>query len=182
MARISPITDSELQPSVQAAFERHIKEYNARITNMKATLGHSLLAFDVYMQWYPLYEQVEKILGKRLAYLYAYSISKASDCPLCSTFFRKIIIDAGEKPENLVLTPSQKDVIDFGISIAKYQGNIRDHVYNSIAERYSKTDMVVLIAFAGQMIATNVFNNVIETDIDEYLVEYLPSLNTCKNG
>lgn len=176
MARISPITDSELQPSVQSAFERHIKEYNARITNMKATLAHSLLAFEVYMQWYPLYEQVEKILGKRLAYLYAYSISKASDCPLCSTFFRKIIIDAGEKPESLVLTPSQKDIIDFGISIAKAQGNIRNDVYNSVAEQYSKTDMVVLIAFAGQMIATNVFNNVIETDIDEYLVEYLPSL------
>ena len=176
MARIPPITDREVHPSVQAAFERHIKEYNARITNMKATLGHSLLAFEVYMQWYPLYEQVERILGKRLAYLYAYSISKASDCPLCSTFFRKIIMDKGEKPENLVLTPSEKNVIDFGISIAKYQGNIRDHVYNSIAEHYSKTEMVVLIAFAGQMIATNVFNNVIETDIDEYLVEYLPSL------
>lgn len=182
MARISPTTETELQPSVQAAFEKHKTEYHARITNMKATLGHSLLAFEVYMQWYPLYEQVEKILGKRLAYLYAYAISKASDCPLCSTFFRKKIIDAGEKPEDLVLARSQKDVIDFGISVAKYQGNIRDHVYNSLAERYSKTDMVVLIAFAGQMIATNVFNNVIETDIDEYLVEYLPSLNTCKNG
>lgn len=178
MARISPITESELQPSVQIAFESHIKEYNARITNMKATLGHSLLAFDVYMQWYPLYEQVEKILGKRLAYLYAYSISKASDCPLCSTFFRKMMIDAGEKPENLLLTPSQKDVIDFGMSIAKYQGNIRDHVYNSIAEHYNNTDMVVLIAFAGQMIATNVFNNVIETDIDDYLTSYLPSVKS----
>lgn len=176
MARISPAADSELQPSVQAAFKRHIKEYHARITNMKATLGHSLLAFEVYMQWYPLYEQVEKILGKRLAYLFAYSISKASDCPLCSTFFRKIMIDAGEKPEDLVLTSSQKDIIDFGSSVARYQGNIRDHVYNSIAENFSKTDMVVLIAFAGQMIATNVFNNVIETDIDEYLAEYLPSL------
>ena len=176
MARISPINDSELQPSVQLAFESHIKKYNARITNMKATLGHSLLAFEVYMQWYPLYEQVEDILGKRLAYLYAYSISKASDCPLCSTFFRKIIIDAGEKPEHLELTPLQKAVTDFGSSVAKYQGNIRDHVYNCIAELYSKTDMVVLIAFAGQMIATNVFNNVIETDIDEYLAEYLPSL------
>ncbi|MEI9808953.1 MAG: hypothetical protein WDO16_14400 [Bacteroidota bacterium] len=143
---------------------------------MKATLGHSLLAFEIYMQWYPLYEQVEKILGKRLAYLFAFSISKASDCPLCSTFFRKIIIDAGEKPENLLLTASQKDILDFGSSIAKYQGNINDHLYNSIAERYSKTDIIVLIAFAGQMIATNVFNNVIETDIDEYLTEYLPSL------
>ena len=176
MARISPITDSELQPPVRLAFERHIKDYNARITNMKATLGHSPLAFEVYMQWYPLYEQVEKILGKRLAYLFAYSISKASDCPLCSTFFRKIIIDAGEKPEDLVLIPPQKDIIAFGTSIAKNQGNIRDQEYNSIAERYSKEDMVVLIAFAGQMIATNVFSNVIETDIDEYLVEYLPSL------
>ena len=175
MARISPITGNQLQPGIQLAFDKHIEEYHARITNMKGTLGHSLLAFEVYMQWYPLYAQVEKILGKRLAYLYAYSISKASDCPLCSTFFRKIMIDAGEKPESLQLTASQKDVIDFGSSIAKYQGNIRDHVYNSIAERYSKTDMVILIAFAGQMIATNVFNNVIETDIDEYLLEYLPS-------
>ena len=43
-----------------------------------------------------------------------------------------------------------------------------------MATQYNKTEMVVLIAFAGQMIATNVFNNVIETDIDEYLTDYLP--------
>ncbi len=176
MARISPVSENELQPSVKVAFERHIKEYNGRITNMKATLGHSLLAFDAYMQWYPLYEEVEKILGKRMAYLFAWSISKASDCPLCSTFFRKIIIDAGEKPENLSLTPAQKEILDFGCAIAKHQGNINDHLYYAIAKRFGKEEMVLLIAFAGQMIATNVFNNVIETDIDEYLLEYLPSL------
>jgi len=176
MARIDPISENETTQSIRQAFEKHILDHNARITNMKATLSHSLLAFDIYMQWYPLYKQVEMILGKRMAYLYAYSISKGSDCPLCSTFFRKIIIDAGEKPEQLELTPLQKAITDFGSSIAKYQGNIRDHVYNSIAEQYNKADMVVLIAFAGQMIATNVFNNVIETDIDEYLAEYLPSL------
>jgi hypothetical protein len=182
MARIPPITENELQAPVKIAFDRHTKDYHARITNMKATLGHSLLAFDVYMQWYPLYLEVEKILGKRLAYLYAYSISKASDCPLCSTFFRKIIIDAGEKPESLELTSFEKDVIDFGSSIAKYQGNIRDHVYNCIAQCFSKSDMVVLIAFAGQMIATNVFSNVIETEIDDYLAEYRAPLNIFKNG
>lgn len=181
MARISPVTSAEITPSLQVAYEKHVKEYNSRITNMKATLGHSILAFDVYMQWYPLYEQVEKILGKRLAYLYAYSISKGSDCLLCSTFFRKIIIDAGENPENLILTSSQKDVIDFGSSVAKNQGNITDNVYNSVAERFNKTQMVILIAFAGQMIATNVFNNVIETDIDEYLASYQSSLNALSN-
>ncbi|MFI5131834.1 MAG: hypothetical protein ACHQFX_17655 [Chitinophagales bacterium] len=181
MARINPVSNSELLPSVKAAFERHAKEYNARITNMKATLGHSRLAFEVYMQWYPLYQEVEKVLGKRLAYLYAYSISTASDCPLCSTFFRKIIIDAGEKPENLVLTDSEKEILAFGSSISGYQGRISDDIYNKLGDRFNKEDMVMLIAFAGQMIATNIFSNVIETDIDEYLTPYLPTTNAIKN-
>jgi hypothetical protein len=176
MARITPVAEAGLSPSVKEAFEKHVQRYQARITNMKATLGHSLLAFEVYMQWYPLYQETEKILGKRLAYLYAYAISQAADCPLCSTFFRKIIIDAGEKPENIVLTPSQRSVLDFGGSIARYRGNIADHVYNAVAGSYTGAEMVVLIAFAGQMIATNIFNNVIETDIDEYLTDYLPAL------
>jgi hypothetical protein len=84
-------------------------------------------------------------------------ISYASDCPLCSTFFRKIIIDAGEKPEALELTPSEQKIIDFGSSIAKHHGNIADHVYDAVASHFDKTEMTVLIAFAGQMIATNVF-------------------------
>src|SRR5215467_10054704 len=174
MARIEPISERDITPSLRQAFEKHVKDYNARITNMKATLGHSLLAFEVYMEWYPLYEEVEKILGKRLAYLFAYSISFASECPLCSTFFRKIIIDAGEKPENLQLTSSEQKVIDFGSSIAKQRGHIADDVYNEVAAQYDKEEMVMLIAFAGQMIATNIFSNVTETDIDEYLFDYLP--------
>ena len=36
--------------------------------------------------------------------------------------------------------------------------------------------LAVLIAFAGQMVATNIFSNVTETDIDEYLFDYLPPL------
>ena len=176
MARIEPVSENDITPSLRQAFEKHVKDHNARITNMKSTLGHSLLAFEVYMQWYPLYEEVEKILGKRLAYLFAYSISSASDCPLCSTFFRKIIIDAGEKPENLQLTSPEEKVLDFGSSIAKGRGHITNSMYDDVATKYDKKDMVVLIAFAGQMIATNIFSNVTESDIDEYLFDYLPPL------
>jgi len=174
MARIQPVSESERTQVIWKAFEKHIDEYNAKITNMKATLAHSLLAFDVYMQWYPLFAEVEKILGKRLAYLYAYSISYSADCPLCSTFFRKIIIDAGEKPESLELTISEQKVLDFGSSIAKHHGNIADHVYDAVASLFNKKEVIVLIAFAGQMIATNIFNNVVETEIDGYLFNYLP--------
>ena len=176
MARIEPISETEKTQSIREAFKKHIVEYSARITNMKATLAHSLLVFDIYMEWYPLYAAVEKILGKRLAYLYAYSISYASDCPLCSTFFRKIIVDAGERPEALEVTPSEQKILEFGSSISKHHGKIPDDVYNATATQFNKKDMIILIAFAGQMIATNVFSNVTETDIDEYLVDYLPPI------
>jgi hypothetical protein len=178
MARIEPLT-KDISPSVKVAYERHVQEYGGRITNMKATLGHSLIAFEAYMQWYPLYTEVEKILGKRMASLYAHSISCAADCPLCSTFFRKIIIDSGETPEKPDLTESQKNILDFGSSIAKHKGNIADHLYNSVAAKHSTTEMVILTAFAGIMIATNVFNNVIETEIDEYLSGYRSTMKHC---
>ena len=179
MARIDPLATKEISPSVKIAFERHVQEYGGRITNMKATLGHSLIAFEAYMQWYPLYIEVEKIVGKRMASLYAHSISCAADCPLCSTFFRKIIIDSGETPEKLELSESEKDVLNFGSAITKHKGNIANHIYDAVANHYNEKEMVILISFAGIMIATNVFNNVIETEIDEYLSGYRSNMKYC---
>ena len=179
MARIKPLTTEEISSDVKIAFERHVQEYGGRITNMKATLGHSLIAFEAYMQWYPLYSEVEKILGKRMASLYAHSISCAADCPLCSTFFRKIIIDSGETPEKLELSESENDILNFGSGIAKYKGNIADHLYNAVAVNFNESEMVILTSFAGIMIATNVFNNVIETEIDEYLSAYRSTMKYC---
>jgi hypothetical protein len=176
MARIDPIASEKITTDTRDAFDKHVKDYQARITNMKATLGHSLLSFNVYMQWYPLYERVKRITGERPAYLFAWSVSNSSNCPLCSTFFRKIIIDNGEKPEALSLSEYENTLLDFGSSIAQYKGCIANHVYNDLAQHHNDEEMVVLIAFAGQMIATNIFNNVIETEIDTYLTSYQPSI------
>ncbi|GAB3994440.1 hypothetical protein GCM10028807_32280 [Spirosoma daeguense] len=175
MPRIKPLPIHEASPNVLAAYDAHVTDFpGSRITNMKATLGRSVLAFQVYMQWYPLYEEVKKILGNRLAYLYAHAISEGSNCPLCTTFFRRLIIDNGERPENLHLTQAEQAVIDFGSAIAQNKGEISDERYVVVAEKYTENQLVILIAFAGQMIATNVFNNVLEVDIDEYLYPYLP--------
>ena len=173
MARIKPVNRDTAPLPLKEAFEKHISTYNARITNMKATLGHSLLSFEVYMQWYPLYEKVKEIAGERSAYLYAWSISTACNGPLCSAFFRKVMMDAGEKPESLVLNDYEQQLLDFGSTIARHRGCIANHVYNGLAEYHSEEELVVLIAFAGQMIATNIFNNVVETEIDSYLEPYI---------
>ena len=174
MARIQPLNIDIAAPPIKVAFENHVAAYHAKITNMKATLGHSKVAFEAYMQWYPLYEEVKKITGERLAYLFAYAVSYAADCPLCTTFFRKIIIDAGEQPEDFEVNEQEQHLLTFGSALAKNKGLIKDEIFDAVKTVYTDEQMVVLIAFAGQMIATNIFNNVIDTEIDDYLKPYLP--------
>lgn len=173
MPRIFPLDNEQTDVATATAFALHTETYQARITNMKATLAHSLLSFEVYMQWYPLYMKVKSIVGDRMAYLFAWSVSTASDCPLCSTFFRKIIIDSGENPENLSLNMEEQQLLDLGAAIAIDKGKVSDAVFDLVAAQYTTEEMVVLIAFAGQMIATNIFNNVIEPNIDTYLTDYI---------
>ena len=85
------------------------------------------------------------------------------------------MIDKGENPESLELSVFEKQVLDFGSAIAVQQGHIDEEVYLKTAEYFNDEEIILLIAFAGQMIATNIFNNVIQTDIDDYLYEYLPN-------
>ena len=175
MARINPLPKEAVSPSLQEAFDKHTKSFKASITNMKATLAHSPLSFEVYMQWYPLYEKVKQITGERTAALFAWSVSNASNCPLCSTYFRKFLAETGEDPESLHLNEYEQSLLEFGSAISQHKGCIANHVYNNVAAHHTTEEMVVLIAFAGQMIATNIFNNVTETEIDDYLIPFLPA-------
>ena len=87
---------------------------------------------------------------------------------------RKIIIENGEQPEDLRLTDQEQVLLTFGSEIARNRGEISDELYRQLEARYNPEELVVLVAFAGQMIATNIFNNVLEVTIDEYLTPYLP--------
>lgn len=174
MSRIQPLSLHDTPSETVAAYELHKAKHHTIITNMKATLGHSTVAFEVYMEWYTLYIKIKEITGERMAYLFAFSISKGSNCPLCTTFFRKIIIDHGETPDDLNLSEEEQLLLDFGSAISQHHGKISDELFAKVSELYTTQQLIELIAFAGQMIATNVFSNVIETDIDEYLFSYLP--------
>ena len=51
------------------------------------------------MTWYDLRDEVEPFLGERATMLFAHAISAETDCLICSTFFRRLLIDAGEDPD-----------------------------------------------------------------------------------
>jgi len=171
MARVAALTDREIPAGSRAEFDRQ-NAAHGRVTNMKRTLARSPLAFDALMTWYPLHDAVSGFLGQRATLIFAHAISDQADCLICSTFFRRILIDSGEKPEALVLSEREETLVAFGRQLARDSNAVDDALYQRLAAFLTPEQIVTLTGFGAIMIATNVFNNALVVDLDEYLLAY----------
>jgi len=168
MGRIEPLTDDELPPESRAILERHVADHGS-VTNMKRTLARSPLALRVLLEWYPLRDAVSAAIGDRATLLFAHAISSQTDCLICSTFFRRLLVDGGEDPDRLALDSWEQSLTQYGRQLARDPNDVDDRLFAAIAARLSPDEIVTLTAFAGLMIATNVFNNAVRVELDEYL-------------
>jgi alkylhydroperoxidase family enzyme len=171
MPRIPPLDLETAPPDAREAAAEHIGSH-ARITNMKRTLLHSVPAFHALMEWYPLRDTVQPFLGERLTTLFAHAISAETDCLICSTFFRRILIETGEDPDRLAFDDREAAVVDFGRSLAVSPYRVPDTVYRRLEAFFDPGQIVALTAFGALMVATNVINNALDVELDEYLQPY----------
>jgi alkylhydroperoxidase family enzyme len=171
MARIPPLDYENAPPEARAAHDQHQGEVG-RITNMKRTLLHSLPAFHALMEWYPLRDTVRPFLGERLTHLFAHAVSTETDCLICSTFFRRLLLESGEDPDALVLSERERVVVDFGRQLGRDAHGVSDAMYADLARLFTQEQIVALTAFGVIMLATNVFNNALRVDLDGYLEPY----------
>lgn len=173
MARIPPLRDDDLDitPDSRAAIDE-IQAAHGRVTNMKRTLARSPVALRALMTWYDLRDEVAMFLGDRLTILFAHAISAGTDCLVCSTFFRRILIDGGEDPDQLQLDDWEQTIIAFGRQLAVDPHGVAEELFGRLATRLKPDQIVALTAFGGLMVATNLFNNALRVDLDEYLDAY----------
>ena len=171
MTRISPVDPDNANAQQRAAFDDGIARYG-RMTNMKRTLLHSMPAFHALMEWYTLRDVVVSFLGERLTNVFSHAISAETDCLICSTYFRRILIDAGEDFENLTLDEREQAVVDFGRCLALPFARVPDELYARLASRFDAERIVALTAFGAMMVATNVLNNALDIPLDDYLQPY----------
>lgn len=168
-----PITTyDELGPEARAASDRQIELHGGRITNMKATLLSHVPSFTAYMEWYTLRDALVPFIGERAVSLFSYAISDENDCLVCSVFFRRILIDNGEDPDNPQVTEAEQLLIDWGRLIASNPTGIPDEMYARLEKAFTPQLRVLLVAFAGQMVATNLVNTVGRVPLDEVLYDY----------
>ncbi|MFC1913153.1 carboxymuconolactone decarboxylase family protein [Chloroflexota bacterium] len=171
MPRILPLEYEETTGDARAAFDEGLVKWG-RLTNLKRTLLHSPLSYNIAMEWYQLLHNIKGFIGERLAIIFAHAISSESGCLICTTFMRRILIDGGDDPGELNLDERGETLVAFAHAVARQGNRVSNELYSKMASFFSPEQIVALTTFAGMMIVSNLVNNALEIDLDEYLYEY----------
>lgn len=171
MTRIAPADRASAPEASLAQADAH-EAAGARMTNMKWTAARSPETLAMLLTWYPLFDRVAGFLGERRTQLLAHAISDQNECLVCSTFFRRILIDAGEDPAALELDADDELMITLGRRLATDPHGVDDALYAELARRFGERQIVELIGFGAIMVATNVFNDALGVPLDDYLQPY----------
>jgi hypothetical protein len=163
-----------LAPAVQALYDEEQRRAG-RVTNMKAVLLHSLPAFRTFSSWHVIKDEVRAAIGERALSIYSHAISATAGCLLCSTYFRRLLLNEGIEPEDFTPTAEEALLIELGHAIGKPQEPPKPDLMDRLKQRYTEPTLVNLVAYGGTMLATNVFNNMLGMDLDEYLEPFLAS-------
>jgi alkylhydroperoxidase family enzyme len=174
MARIRPIELNEISAEVRNAYEEALAQHG-RVTNMKRTLLHSLPAYEALMQWYELFGAVKEFIGERLAVIFSHAISADSDCLICTTFMRRLLMERGEDPSALKLDEKGEAVLAYAHALARQGNVVPESVFKKLQGFLNPEQIVALTAFGAMMVATNIINNALEVNLDEYLYDFRES-------
>jgi alkylhydroperoxidase family enzyme len=168
LPRIEAVDHNEATAVQRTALDSII----GRVTNMKRTLARSPVALNALLQWYPLHDAVVPFLGERGASIFCHAISTQSACLICSTYFRRELIDAGYDPDHLVLDPREQTLAEYGRQLVVDANGVGNNLYAQLSTFFTDDQIVDLTAFGALMIATNVFNDALRVDLDKDLEPY----------
>lgn len=165
--RIEYLDYTNTTPEKRAAYDQQKESAGGYVTNMKKTLLRSLPAYNALMQWFPLHDEVVKIIGKRGVSIFCHSISSENECLLCSLYFRKELKEQGISPEKFELSKKEELLVDFGRSIVRNSNQISDDFFDQLKKHFTEEEIVSLVGFAVIMIATNLVNTTLAIEVDD---------------
>lgn len=168
MARIKLLSLEETSGAERERYE--VLANNNKVTNMKRGLLQDAATYDAVMGWYTSWNRLVEVISVREATIYAHAISTTNSCMLCSLFFISDLKELGIDPGSFVPTDREQLLIDLGQQIVKDPTAVSDELFAELKKVWKDNELVVIVGFAAQMIATNNFNSVFQIDIDSRLL------------
>lgn len=170
---ISRVTPASASHEALRAMADH-KAKGFRITNMKEILCHNATAFIALEEGtYAVKTELISKIGDRAVQIFGYAASNANECLICGNYFKKAVVDMGIDWDTFSFTEEEQDLISYAEALHEDPNHVPDDIYEALQSRYDEETMVVLVTYSCMLLANNYFNNIVGTEIDDYLKAYL---------
>ncbi|WP_428329358.1 hypothetical protein [Mucilaginibacter sp.] len=101
-----------------------------------------------------LYQELTIVIGERAARLFGTALGGA-DFLLC-------IADGRDGYAEYELNDIEQDLVNFGTALVENKGKVSDELFDILVPHYTSKELVILVSFAVQLTAANLFYNVFE--------------------
>jgi hypothetical protein len=106
-----------------------------------------------------LFKEVTLVVGERAARLFGESLG--------GTEFLSRIAGNGVKCNDYPLNDTEQDLVNFGTALVENNGKVADELFDILVPYYTGNELVILVTFAGQLTAANLFYTVFELSADD---------------
>ena len=172
MPWIPPLDEAAAPEAARATADAHAAT-GGRMTNMKWTLAHAPAALDALLRVVSAPRPRSCRSSASAARTCSATRSRVqNDCLICSTFFRRLLIDDGEDPDELALDELDALIVDFGRLLATDPHAVEPELRARLDAHFDAAEIVLLTAFGAIMVATNVVNDALGVPLDGYLEPY----------
>lgn len=168
MSRISPLEPGSLTSTQTADYEKLVQRNHA--TNMQRTLIRDHATYIAYDAWHLSWDSLVDVVGERTAIVFAHAVSEASECQLCSLYFVADLRQLDLDPHDFEQTDVEQLLVAFARAIVTTPTAVPDSLFTALRDHFTDNQIVAIVGFAGQMIATNTFNSVLGVDLDGRLL------------
>jgi alkylhydroperoxidase family enzyme len=168
------VNDRALDADTRRAVAQEIARAG-RVTNMKRILLRSLPAYALFNDVLPLKASLRRNIGNRAVSVFSHAISEGAGCLLCSTYFRRALIEEGISPQSFTPTEEEDDLIALAAVIATPARAMDTDLRQRLGARYQQTTVLELIAYGAAMLATNVLNTTLDVPLDSDLEAFAVS-------
>jgi alkylhydroperoxidase family enzyme len=143
-----------------------------RVTNMKKVLLRSPPAFALFNDVLPLKASLREAIGERAVCVFSHAVSERAGCLLCSTYFRRALLQQGISPDSFTPTAEEEDLLALATRIAEPGHRVEAALQRRLTARYAPETLVEIVSYGAAMLATNVFNTTIGVPLDVDLEEF----------
>jgi len=161
-------TPEDLTSSSRAVYDRYLAASGrTSLSNLQASLLGHIPSFTAYHQLTILRDELAPYIGERALALYSLAISEAAGSAAGTSHFREVLTAGGTDVDNPQVTEAEQLLIDWGTHIATAPQSIPDAFYARLQLAFNPKLRIMLVAYAGQLVATNIVNAVGRIPVDD---------------